>query len=131
MLHALQRQAPAEAVRLATRASRKKDRGRILACAYCRRAITTTAARIEVEGSHEHSFRNPFLLRFRVGCFRTAAGVVAVGEASTEWTWFPPRSWRIEQCRGCREHLGWLFRSAADRFHGLILDRLVEREEDP
>jgi hypothetical protein len=29
-------------------------------------------------------------------------------------------------CRGCRAHLGWLFRSEGDVFFGLILDRLAK-----
>lgn len=104
---------------------------RILACAYCRRAITTAATRIEMRRAHEHAFTNPHGVRYRIGCFARAAGCEAVGPPSDFWTWFPPYAWQIEQCKGCGEHLGWLFRTADHRFHGLILDRLLELEEGP
>jgi len=100
--------------------------GRLLACAACRRGVTTTADRISVDGGHEHTFINPHGFCFRIGCFARAAGCVAVGPASAEWTWFAGRTWQVAHCRGCRGHLGWLFRSAGDLFHGLIVDRLVE-----
>jgi hypothetical protein len=55
---------------------------------------------------------------------------VAAGESSMFWTWFPGYSWQVDYCRHCGEHLGWLFRAAEHRFHGLVLDRLVERAEE-
>jgi hypothetical protein len=118
--------APGERLRPARRTA--GDEGRILACAQCRQPITTTAARMEVEGAHEHAFVNPAAIRFRIGCFACAPGCVAVGEESTYWSWFPPCSWQIEHCASCREHLGWLFRCPDRIFHGLILDRLQEAE---
>jgi len=100
--------------------------GRVLACVSCQRAITTTAARTEVGGAHVHSFVNPDGDRFRIGCFADASGLVHVGSSSLEWTWFAGFSWQAEVCAGCRVHLGWLYRAGANRFHGLILDALVE-----
>jgi hypothetical protein len=104
--------------------------GRVLACAYCRRPITTTGARIEIAGAHAHSFANPDGVRFRVGCFAAASGLRPMGARSLYFTWFAGFSWRIELCAGCREQLGWLYESADASFHGLILDRLVELDED-
>jgi hypothetical protein len=103
--------------------------GELLACARCLRAVTTSGARIEVGGAHEHRFANPSGYRYHIGCFARASGCVPVGQASTYWTWFPGFSWQIEQCGECGEHLGWRFRSADSVFHGLILARLVEVEE--
>ncbi len=100
--------------------------GRVLACLGCQRAITTTAARIEMGGAHVHSFDNPDGVRFRIGCFADASGLLRVGTPSLEWTWFAGFSWQAEVCAGCRAHLGWLYRAGADRFHGLILDALLE-----
>lgn len=108
----------------------ERDRGRILGCAFCRRPITTTAAAIEISGSHAHTFANPDGIRFRVGCFADASGLIGIGPRSTFWTWFPGYSWRVELCAQCREQLGWLYRSAGGAFHGLILDRLVEVSAD-
>lgn len=91
--------------------------------------MTTTAARIEVDGAHEHTFANPAGFQFRIGCFSRATGCGTVGEPSTYWSWFPGHSWQVEHCTACGEHLGWLFRADLQGFHGLILDRLVEVEE--
>jgi hypothetical protein len=107
-----------------------EDGGRLLACAVCRQPITSNAAGIEIDGRHEHSCVNPHGLRFMIGCFVRAQGLVPSGERSTFWSWFPGHSWQVEQCGGCGEHLGWIFRSAGSHFHGLILDRLVEVEEE-
>jgi hypothetical protein len=104
------------------------ESGRVLACARCLHTVTTTGARIEISGHHAHTFANPHGFVFHIGCFALAPGCAAVGEPTTEFTWFPGFAWQIATCRGCREHLGWLFRSAEGRFHGLIMDRLVEDE---
>jgi len=103
--------------------------GAVLACASCRRPITSDAARIEVGGAHTHSFSNPEGLEFRIGCFGLATGCLRVSEPTTFWSWFPGYAWAIEVCASCRAHLGWEFRSSSDRFHGLILDRLIPLEE--
>jgi hypothetical protein len=107
----------------------EEDHGRVLACSRCLREVTTSADRIEVGGQHAHTFANPHGFAYRIGCFAQARGCWTASEPTTYWTWFPPYAWQIEHCASCSEHLGWLFRSDADRFHGLILDRLVELEE--
>ena len=121
--------APAVIDEAAARPAPEDDRGRVLACARCRRAITTTADRIEVSGRHRHSFANPHGFRYQIGCFAQASGCQTVGAPSTYWTWFPPYAWQVEHCGQCGEHLGWLFRAEGDGFHGLILDRLVEIDD--
>lgn len=104
--------------------------GRALGCAFCRRPITSSAAAIEVSGAHEHSFTNPAGITFRIGCFADAAGLTRAGPSTLEWTWFPGYAWQVELCAGCREQLGWFYRSPHGRFHGLILDNLVEIDEE-
>lgn len=127
----LQRQPekPAGTLRPAPLEGEGEDRGGVLACARCLTPVTTTGARIAVGGAHEHTFVNPHGLRFHIGCFAKAAGCIAVGAASTYWSWFAGHSWQIEHCGACGDHLGWLFRSADSAFHGLILDRLVELDD--
>jgi hypothetical protein len=112
-------------------AADSEPRGRVLACAACQRPITSDAGRITVAGRHEHTFANPFGYAYHIGCFSTAGGLTRVGPASAEFAWFVGHTWQIEQCTGCGEHLGWLFRGSASAFHGLILDRLVEVEGPP
>jgi hypothetical protein len=106
--------------------------GRVLVCVRCRRPITTAGERIAVDGLHEHTQINPHGFIWTFACFANARGCVAVGIPSREFAWFPGHSWQIEDCGGCRLHLGWLFSSPERRFHGLIVDRVVEEEEgDP
>jgi hypothetical protein len=119
-------EAPAGSVRTGPGTEARDDRGVRLACSACLQPITTTAARIVVAGDHDHTFTNPEGIRFRIGCFSDATNCAVVGPPSSYWTWFPSYSWQIEICAACRQHLGWLFRGTGDRFHGLILDRLVE-----
>jgi hypothetical protein len=102
----------------------------VLACAACRQWITSTAMRIEVSGQHQHERANAAGFHFRFGCFAAARGLVLVGDASREHTWFPGWSWQIEHCSLCAQHLGWRFTSPDGQFHGLILDRLVELPSD-
>ena len=129
MLHLLRREGGGDAeVSGKQDPSAGEDRGRVLACARCQAAITSTADRLEMAGSHEHTFANPHGFVFRIGCFARAACVPA-GEGSTHFAWFPGYRWRVEHCRRCGEHLGWLFQAEGKAFHGLVLDRLVEREE--
>jgi hypothetical protein len=97
---------------------------------FCKRAITTSAAAIEVSGAHEHLFTNPHGDTFRIGCFKDASGLKKYGPSTLEFTWFAGYAWQIEMCANCRNQLGWRYRSSGQAFHGLILDSLVEREEE-
>ena len=101
-----------------------------LNCAQCQAAITSSSEKTEMGGSHEHVFVNPDGERFRIGCFSDAPGLVRYGPASFEATWFSGYSWQNELCAKCRSFLGWLYRKGEHRFHGLVLDQLIEVEED-
>lgn len=105
--------------------------GVALVCASCRRRITDSGARIEVDGLHEHSQVNPHGYVWTFGCFAEAPGCAAVGAPSTEFTWFPGHAWQIAQCLRCGTHLGWLFiaTGGGGRFHGLIVGRIAEEDE--
>ena len=103
----------------------KEEREKRLFCAACKQPVTHQDERIAVAGGHEHRCANPHGLSFRIGCFRDAAGCAAVGAATIEYTWFQGYAWRIAVCAHCRAHLGWRFEADAERFHGLIVDRLT------
>jgi hypothetical protein len=105
------------------------DGGRILVCAACGRAITSTGARISVSARHEHTCLNPHGIVYHIGCFQSAAGCLAHGAPSSEWSWFPGHTWQVVVCTGCIAHLGWLFRGPDTTFFGFILNRLQERDE--
>ena len=102
------------------------DQEEYIFCRQCRNRITSPAERIEIQGSHRHTFANPHGIVFEIGCFRAAKGCGHAGSASTDFSWFSDFSWRIAVCIQCLTHLGWLFASPDQgHFHGLILDRLI------
>ncbi len=119
---------PAGSRQAEDRVGAREDSGHVLVCAGCLHAITTASARIEMSGSHGHTFSNPHGLVFHIACFGAAPGCEARSDSSTEFSWFPSYSWRVAVCRGCGEHLGWLFVDGDASFHGLIVDRLAETE---
>ncbi|MCI0733130.1 MAG: cereblon family protein [Methylococcaceae bacterium] len=96
-----------------------------LKCAACGTIITYREAGIRMGGQHARWFTNPSGYSFHIGCFDTAPGCRRFGAETEEHSWFPGYAWTIALCSGCGLHLGWRFRSQADQFHGLILDRLV------
>jgi hypothetical protein len=100
-----------------------------IVCRQCRQAITRNEERFSIQGGHRHTFANPHGLVFEIGCFRNALGCGYAGPASDEFTWFAGYRWQVCFCSGCLTHLGWLFTSAGDAFHGLILDRLLELDQ--
>ena len=100
---------------------------RWLRCASCGARVTKDAARIAMNGTHEHTFMNPSGIKYVVGCFSKAEGCVPDGSRSSVWSWFPGYAWQIELCRSCSVHLGWSFHDVAGTsFYGLIGDRLVD-----
>ncbi|MBU1566977.1 MAG: hypothetical protein KJ630_15310 [Proteobacteria bacterium] len=97
-----------------------------ICCLACGGVITARDQKIQVSGSHAHTFFNPAGIVFQLGCFQEAPGCQAFGETSSEFTWFPGHFWRIALCRQCRTHLGWLFAMEGNTFYGLILTKLRE-----
>ena len=96
-------------------------------CRQCHQVITSPTERVEVQGSHQHTFANPGGILYQIGCFRLVKGCGYVGPATEEWSWFKGYKWRIAVCRSCLTHLGWIFLSSGNEsFHGLILNRLVQ-----
>ena len=104
------------------------DGQRKLLCAHCEHPITAHADKIEKKGSHDHYFVNPTGRDFHVGCFSRADGCATGGPTTDEWTWFPGYTWQLGHCQECTRHIGWLYRSKTDSFHGLILDCLRESD---
>lgn len=96
-------------------------------CATCGHDLAEPNDRIEVGGSFAHVFMNPAGLVFEISLYARARGVVARGERSSDWSWFPGTSWTVGLCGECAAHLGWIFDGASTSFVGLIADRIVER----
>jgi len=116
--------------KLARKTTTVPQRAPRLLCARCRHPITDNDQRIDVNGSHAHTYTNPNGITFNIGCFRDAPGCAAIGAATTEYTWFPGYAWRIAECAKCGAHLGWQFTSPADGFFGLIVDRLIAADNN-
>ncbi|MBP7865892.1 MAG: hypothetical protein KA419_08060 [Acidobacteria bacterium] len=95
-------------------------------CARCRSEVTRRSAARAVDGALVHTFANPHGIVFRIATYAEAPGAVGVGGEHAEFTWFAGRTWRIALCGSCLAHLGWSFHAGAERFWGLILDRLSE-----
>ena len=96
----------------------------LLFCTACSHVIGHVNDRIEVNGSFEHSFTNPYGFRHRFGCHREAHGCAIAGEPQAADSWFPGFRWRLASCGGCGVHMGWLFEREDAHFFGLILDRI-------
>jgi len=99
----------------------------LILCRECLHPVTRETERLSVDGAHRHTFANPHGVVFEIGCFRRAPGCAYAGASSDEFSWFAGYTWRVALCAACLIHLGWVFQSSGgDRFHGLILDRLIE-----
>ena len=98
-------------------------------CGTCSAVIGNNRDRIEVNGSHDHRFTNPYGFLFHVGCFSEALGCSIAGTPEAADSWFMGFQWRIAACGDCQRHLGWYFDrvtpgSEGEFFYGLILDRI-------
>jgi hypothetical protein len=105
--------------------SELEENQEILKCAACGLLITYRDAGIAMGGQHARWFTNPGGYSYQVGCFDRAPGCSHLGADTEEHSWFPGYAWTIALCAGCGIHLGWRFRSRADQFYGLILDRMI------
>jgi hypothetical protein len=105
-------------------ASRAVDPAAWLLCARCWAPIAPDAARVAVQGQHQHVFSNPYGYLYEIGCFSVAPGCDVDPDETTRWSWFPGFAWAVASCATCQQHLGWRFRGAAT-FFGLILERLA------
>lgn len=103
----------------------EKEQQKGLLCRQCRLLITTSRERLDKEGTHLHTFFNPAGIVYEIGCFRRAPGCLPFGPSSGEFAWFSGYIWQVVYCRGCQQHLGWMF-SGEDRFFGLIVNKLAE-----
>ena len=103
------------------------DPEKFVLCRQCHQVVTSKNNRINRDGAHRHTYANPSGQLFEIGCFQIVTGCEYVGALSYEFTWFKGFSWRMVVCEMCLTHLGWFFvSSVGDRFHGLILNRLID-----
>lgn len=101
-----------------------------LLCIFCSQVITSHSEKIEVQGSHRHTFTNPNGFMFDIGCFRNASGCHFEGPPTHEFSWFQGYGWEFTMCGKCNAHLGWHFIGGSSSFNGLILNRLVARQKE-
>jgi hypothetical protein len=108
------------------------DDRRVVVCAACDHLVARVADRIEVAGREHHTCVNPAGFVYHIACYRHAPGCGGHGPFVPEHSWFAGYSWQIRTCLGCSTHLGWAFvsdDSSAAPFHGLIRDRVRERDQ--
>ena len=102
----------------------------LLYCTYCLNLITSGDQRIQMGGSHEHTFINPAGVAFNIGCFRETPGTVFEGIPTEEFTWFKGYQWRMAHCSECLMHIGWQYlQGSHGSFSGLILTRLTVKKK--
>ena len=108
-------------------ARERQDDDDIIYCKVCGYEITRRGWAISVRDAYDHTVFNPTGRLFCVLCFEQAAGVTALGAASTAFTWFPGYAWRIAYCQSCSGHMGWVYEGdgSPNRFFGLIKASLV------
>ncbi len=110
----------------------KRDRPeRVVVCASCGHRVAKVDDRVEIAGRHRHTCVNPAGYVYRIACYRRAAGCIGEGSWSDYYTWFAGYFWQLTCCGRCGIHLGWGFSGEGDDFHGLITDRIAERDADP
>jgi hypothetical protein len=102
---------------------------RVVVCTGCSHVVTSSAARTEIAGRHEHTCVNPHGFVYRIGCYQSAPGLVGQGEVTDFHSWFAGYAWQIALCSRCSAHLGWAFSGSEPRFFGLIADRIEERDQ--
>jgi len=100
----------------------------VIICKNCQGIVTRPKDAIDINNAFAHIFANPQGQVFEIGCFARAECVKA-SQTSDEFTWFKGYVWAVGLCRTCRSQLGWIFLPArpggADKFYGLILERLI------
>lgn len=121
--------APVRAERPENAPGESDEDGRRLVCRVCGHPVTTEAARMSVNGSHEHVFFNPHGIMFELGCFGSAPGAGTQGPPVSEFSWFAGHSWQIAVCGACVTHLSWRFASNDASFYGLIPSALQPEED--
>ena len=92
---------------------------RVVRCRACEHTVAKLGDRVTIGAGDLHTFVNPQGQVFELVCFSHAAGAVASGKPSLEFTWFPGHAWRYARCRRCGVQLGWRFEGPA-LFWGLI-----------
>lgn len=98
-------------------------------CAACQHVITSRRSQIEMNGAHEHTFRNPAGYSFHVLCFGEAPGCIRGGDPTDNASWFAGFAWSFALCGRCHQHLGWHYVGPSTSFFGLIATRLLRQAQ--
>ena len=93
-------------------------------CMCCNHVIAHLDDRSEVMGSHLHKMTNPHGFTHYFACYSEAPGVVISGQSIAAVSWFPGFSWKLAQCEGCDDHMGWVFERSNESFCGLIVSQI-------
>ena len=97
---------------------------RLVRCRVCEHEVARIGDRVTVGSGEVHTFVNPQGQVFPLVCFARAKGVIAIGQPTLEYTWFPGHAWRLGLCRRCGVQLGWFYEGAST-FWGLVRTALL------
>lgn len=111
--------------RLKQERNERKKKKEFLLCRNCSYIITLMDYKIEIDGRHRYTFKNPTGIVYTIGCFSKAVGCFNFGDPTEQYTWFPGFTWCYANCINCFMHLGWFYQSGEKYFYGLILDHLT------
>ncbi len=125
-LYCLQKEDPVSDVIVKEDDETSEDRDYHIICRSCSNVLTSPDESIHIDGNHVHKFVNPAGIIFKIRCFKSVPGCIAVGSPTKEFTWFPGFSWSFAICASCLNHLGWFYFSEGNSFFGLILDNIAE-----
>jgi cereblon len=105
---------------------------RWLCCARCALRIVPCSAIFRASFETPLVFANPDGMVFELVTASRAEGLVFVGPAVSDFSWFPGYAWRVALCAGCSSHLGWRYEACAGGvtplvFFGLQRAALLEQ----
>lgn len=91
----------------------RDDSGKIT-CRLCSAELSRMSEVFTAPGSDgaRQVFANPTGRVFEVLTVLRANGALALGEGTSEFTWFAGYTWRIAVCSRCGHHIGWAFAAA-------------------
>jgi len=93
-------------------------------CKKCLNTITSAHEKISINSEHEHTFKNPSGIIYRIVLYKNCPGCKLFGDFTGENTWFIGFDWNFAICNKCQNHLGWNY-SGETTFYGLILANLI------
>ena len=103
---------------------------KVFQCTVCGRLVTRSDRFLSLDGKKRHNHVNPSGVECDFHTFYSCPGAIALGNATSEYTWFPRYAWRMAFCRQCGQHLGWHYERTSrferpSEFWGILLSSVA------